>query len=198
MGALAQKEITNLEETLGDYIKLPFSVSRFLKSQERDEHQFEEYFKEKEGDGDLLMRFTPGITAEGPPGHCHGGFVATFLDECMGGCAWWNAYVVLAGNLNIKYRKPVPLNDTYYCVATVERVEKRRVYMTGKLYNRDGVVMAEGTGVFIRLPWEKFPKSDGGQFNMLKQYLEMRDNGTPFAEIIEKLNQDHNSITPPA
>lgn len=191
---LAIANSIDLEEQLQEYIKLPYHVSIFLQSQERDTHVFEEFFKEESSE--LMMRFQPGPTAEGPPGHCHGGFIATFLDECMGGVAWWSTYVVLAGKLNIKYRKPVPLNQTYYAKAEILRVEKRRVYCRSQLLTRNGVLLAQGDGIFIRLPWDKFPEDKHDHFEVTRRFIEIRHSGKPFQECLLQLQEEQRKMTP--
>lgn len=104
-------------------------------------------------DKSLTTFFTPRPGAEGPKAHAHGGFLATILDETMGYACWMNGLPVLAANLAVKYRKSVPLEGSYTCVAKIERLESRRAMVAAQIH-RAGVVYCEATGVFVRVPIE--------------------------------------------
>jgi len=53
----------------------------------------------------LRKRFT------GPPGHAHGGIIATILDEAMGKVNRLREVVALTSQITVDYLRPVPLND---------------------------------------------------------------------------------------
>lgn len=89
---------------------------------------------------------------EGPPGHAHGGSLATLIDEAMGASAWNHGYRVVAANLNFDYRKPVPLDTEIHVYGTVERKEGRKVFTRGHITLPDGTVAVEGTGIFVEAP----------------------------------------------
>lgn len=89
---------------------------------------------------------------EGPPGHAHGGSLATLIDEAMGAAAWNQGYRVLAANLNFNFRRPVPLNTGVYVSGRVERKEGRKIFTSGALTLPDGTVAVEGTGIFVEAP----------------------------------------------
>jgi acyl-coenzyme A thioesterase PaaI-like protein len=89
---------------------------------------------------------------QGPPGHAHGGSLATLLDEAMGASAWFAGYRVVAVNLNIDLKLAVPLHVEVVLRGRVERKEGRKVFTTGELLLPDGRVAIEGRGVFIEAP----------------------------------------------
>ncbi|MBL0345264.1 PaaI family thioesterase [Candidatus Villigracilis affinis] len=62
-------------------------------------------------DGVLTSEFTLNETHQGPPGHTHGGASAAILDEIMGLVVWAAGHKVVAANININYRKMLPLHQ---------------------------------------------------------------------------------------
>ncbi len=90
-----------------------------------------------------------GPMAEGPPGHAHGGSIAAVLDEAMGTNAWQRGHRVLAGTLQIVYRRAVPLGTVALLRTEIDRIEGRKVFATGSLVDEEGGVWAEGSGVFV-------------------------------------------------
>ncbi len=96
------------------------------------------------------VRFTFAETEQGPPGHAHGGAVASVLDECMGKVAWVMGYMALAANLSVDFRKPVPLGVPLIGEAWVERSEERKVFLRSELRRQDdATLLAEGRSIFI-------------------------------------------------
>jgi acyl-coenzyme A thioesterase PaaI-like protein len=90
-------------------------------------------------------RVTFGPAYEGPPGHCHGGFIAAMFDEMLG-------FVQLAPGftawLKVQYRKPTPLNRELQLRAWIESVEGRKRMIRGTCH-LDGVLLSEAEGLFI-------------------------------------------------
>jgi acyl-coenzyme A thioesterase PaaI-like protein len=93
----------------------------------------------------------------GPPGHAHGGAIATVLDEAMGASAWYNGLPVLAVNLNVDLKHSVPLDTEVVVSGWIERVEGRKVYLAGALTLPDGRVAARSTGLFLQV---EFPDAE--------------------------------------
>jgi len=97
----------------------------------------------------LAKRYT------GPPGHCHGGIIATILDEAMGKVNKLRHVVALTSEITVKYLKPVPLRQPL-------RVESREVKVTGRkhinmaeILNEKGEVLASSQGLFIAINPER-------------------------------------------
>ena len=107
----------------------------------------------------FISRFRLSKRYTGPPGHCHGGIIATILDEAMGKVNKLRHVIALTSEITINYLKPVPLNKPL-------RVESREVKVTGRqhvnmaeILNRKGEVLARGRGVFIAIdPQKMFAK----------------------------------------
>jgi len=92
-----------------------------------------------------------GSKTMGPPGHVHGGAMAATLDEAMGAAAWMNGHRSVAANISISFVAMLPLETETIVEAWIERVEGRKVYLQSKLKNPSGLVVAEGSGLFIVL-----------------------------------------------
>jgi uncharacterized protein (TIGR00369 family) len=91
----------------------------------------------------------------GPPGHCHGGIIATILDDAMGKVNKLRQVIALTREMTVEYLKPVPLHKPL-------RVEGREVSVHGTqhinaaaIYNQKGEVLARSKGVFIAIDPEK-------------------------------------------
>lgn len=100
-------------------------------------------------DGNLAAKVYFGPNCEGPPGHAHGGSVASVLDETMGGNCWLHGYAALAGTLTIRYRAPFPLRTVATVRSRVTKVEGRKVFAEGTIHGADGKLHAEGEGIFV-------------------------------------------------
>jgi len=99
----------------------------------------------------FVCRFRLGKRYTGPPGHCHGGIIATILDEAMGKVNKLRHVVALTSEITVNYLKPVPL-------AKLLRVESREVSVKGRkhvnmaeILNEKGEVLACGRGLFIAI-----------------------------------------------
>lgn len=103
-------------------------------------------------DGSIRAALSLGEPHQGPPGHAHGGALAALVDEAMGAAAWAGGYRVVAANLNLNYRRPVPLGTEIRVCGQIERVEGRKVYTTGVITLPDGTAAMEATGLFIEAP----------------------------------------------
>lgn len=103
-------------------------------------------------DGKIIGTVSVDGAKEGPPKHVHGGALASLIDEAMGASCWTQGYKVLAANLNINYRLPVPLHIEITITAEVDQVKGRKVFTKGAIILPDGRVATDGTGLFIVAP----------------------------------------------
>ena len=102
-----------------------------------------------EDDGRLTSEFTLNEAHQGPPGHAHGGASAAILDEVMGLVVWAAGHQVLAANININYRKPLPLHIPLLAEANITEVRERKIISAGKILLPDSTVAVEGSGVYV-------------------------------------------------
>ena len=91
----------------------------------------------------------------GPPGHAHGGIIATILDEAMGKVNKFRNVLALTGSMDIKYLRPVPLAQPLTVTAHEQSVDGRRHINVGEISNEKGEVLARGTATFIAIDPEK-------------------------------------------
>jgi len=113
---------------------------------------------------------TFGPMAQGPPGHVHGGGLATVLDEAMGAAAWLSGHTCVAVSITINYREMVPLGSELRIQAWVDKVEGRKVYAAGSLANLQGAVTSEASGLFIVISAEKLGNRVPGTQHTIDQY----------------------------
>lgn len=102
-----------------------------------------------EPDDTVFTRLALQAEQGGPPGHVHGGVLASLLDEVMGAAVMVRGRKILAANLNINYRQPVPLGVEILVRGHWERAEGRKHYARGAIYLPDGSIATEGTGLFV-------------------------------------------------
>jgi len=89
---------------------------------------------------------------EGPADCVHGGAIATVLDSCLGStiqrCLGLGCFTL---NLNVNYRKFVPLGAVVKIEGSVVRVEDRKVWLEAKLIGDDEKTLhADCTSIFYR------------------------------------------------
>ena len=60
----------------------------------------------------FVCHFNLGDRYTGPPGHCHGGIIASILDDAMGKVNKLRHVVALTKEMTVEYLKPVPLHQS--------------------------------------------------------------------------------------
>src|ERR1700733_6154159 len=106
-----------------------------------------------------VCRFRLGKRYTGPPGHCHGGIIATILDEAMGKVNKVRHVVALTSEISVKYLKPVPLNKPLRVESREMRVRGRQHTNMAEILNPKNEVLARGQGLFIAIdPQKMFAK----------------------------------------
>ncbi|KAL2434870.1 hypothetical protein ABEF95_009741 [Exophiala dermatitidis] len=107
-----------------------------------------------------LLSLQPGLN--GYPGVCHGGIVATILDEVMSilvtRCR--NSQGVRGDNvtadLHLTYIKPVPTPAVVLCRAKINDIKGRKYYVDGQIVDGEsGTVLAKADALFITVQKEK-------------------------------------------
>ncbi len=113
-------------------------------------------------DGELLGVFTPQEQHQSYPGRLHGGIASTLLDEAIGRAinvsdheAWG---VTL--ELQVKFRKPVPLDRDVRAFARITKDGGRMFEGTGEIVLDDGTVAVTAHGRYLRLPIERIAEGD--------------------------------------
>jgi len=107
----------------------------------------------------FICRFRLSKRYTGPPGHCHGGIIASILDDAMGKVNKLRHVVGLTREMTVEYLKPVPLHKPL-------RVEGREIEVRGnkhinaaEILNQKNEVLARSRGIFIAIdPEQMFAK----------------------------------------
>jgi uncharacterized protein (TIGR00369 family) len=97
----------------------------------------------------LTKRYT------GPPGHCHGGIIATILDDAMGKVNKLRHVVALTKEMTVQYLKPVPLHKPLRVEGREASVRGRRHINRAEILNEKDEVLARSKGIFIAIDPEK-------------------------------------------
>ncbi|HEY8173034.1 MAG TPA: PaaI family thioesterase [Dehalococcoidia bacterium] len=111
--------------------------------------------KFRQEDGRAVADFTPEQYLQGFPGYMHGGGVATVLDEAMGWAAYQVGLWAMTAKFTIRFRKPVPLRQQVRASGWVTRDRGRFLEVRAELRSRQGHLLAEADGVFVRLDGER-------------------------------------------
>ena len=108
----------------------------------------------------FVCRFRLDDRYTGPPGHCHGGIIATILDEAMGKVNKLRHVVALTSQITVDYLRPVPLNKPLRVESREVKVKGRRHVNMAEILNQKGEVLARSRGLFIAIdPHKMFAKS---------------------------------------
>jgi uncharacterized protein (TIGR00369 family) len=95
----------------------------------------------------------------GPPGHAHGGIIATILDEAMGKVNKLRNAVALTSEMTVHYLKPVPLGKPLVVEGWEKTVRGRVHTNVAEIRAEDGQVLARSSGKFIVIdPQKMFAK----------------------------------------
>jgi acyl-coenzyme A thioesterase PaaI-like protein len=103
-----------------------------------------------DADGRVAGRVTFGSAYEGPPGCVHGGYVAAAFDEVLGFAETFSNAPGMTGTLNVVYRTPTPLHVEVVFSAKIERIEGRKIFVSGQLHAGERLC-AECSAVFISM-----------------------------------------------
>ena len=112
---------------------------------------------------ELIALFKPCQEHQGYPGRLHGGIAAAILDETIGRTITTGKDNEIWGvtlEFNIKYKKPIPLDEEIKVVAKLTFEDKRLFEGTGKIMLSNGEIAAIAEGKYLRLPIEKIADFD--------------------------------------
>jgi len=107
----------------------------------------------------VLLSLQPGLN--GYPGVCHGGVVATLLDEVLSVLVveYRRSGVLPVDNvtayLHVSYVKPVPTPAVVAVRGRIREVKGRKHFADGEVVSERGVVLAKAEGLFVSVQREK-------------------------------------------
>ena len=91
---------------------------------------------------------------EGPPGHAHGGIIATLLDEAMSKANRQFGILAMTRHMEVEYLKPVPLGAQLLLTGRHVSSSERKHRCEAQLANQDGVVLARAKALFVAIDLE--------------------------------------------
>jgi uncharacterized protein (TIGR00369 family) len=103
---------------------------------DRERNHFVSHFR-------LSKRYT------GPPGHCHGGIIATILDDAMSKLSRLRDVIAATSRMTVEYRRPVPLNERLRVESREISKRGRRLTRVAEIIDEKGAVLARSRGVFV-------------------------------------------------
>ena len=89
---------------------------------------------------------------DGHPGNLHGGIIATLLDEAMSKALRALGRRTMTRKLEAEYLRPVNSGIPLRIEGRVVRNERRKYWAEAAILNTDGIVLAQGKGLFIEVP----------------------------------------------
>ena len=105
-------------------------------SLDRERRRFVSHFR-------LSKRYT------GPPGHCHGGIIATILDDAMSKLNKLRDLIAATSRMTVEYLKPVPLHRPLRVESREISKRGRRLTRVAEILDAEGTVLARSRGVFV-------------------------------------------------
>lgn len=106
--------------------------------------------------GEVVCYFTPLDAHQSYPGRVHGGISAAVLDEVIGRAVQmehpdvWGVTV----SLELKYRRPLPLNERLECRGRCTKLGRRTFEGAGEILTPDGKVAVQAKGIYAICPVE--------------------------------------------
>jgi uncharacterized protein (TIGR00369 family) len=99
--------------------------------------------------GRATAEVLPDERLTGPPGTVHGGLTAAVFDELLGAAVVSMTGGSMTAHLEIDYRRPWLLGRLGRFGASAEWVGERKLQATAELRDADGVLLAEGRGLWV-------------------------------------------------
>ncbi|KAM4861638.1 acyl-coenzyme A thioesterase THEM4 isoform 2-T2 [Thomomys bottae] len=104
----------------------------------------------------VVCLFQGGPYLQGAPGFIHGGAIASIIDATVGMCASRTEGFVMTANLNINYKRPIPLCSVVVINSQLDKIEGRKLFLSCNIQSSDEKTLhTEATGLFIKLDPKK-------------------------------------------
>lgn len=86
---------------------------------------------------------------EGPPGHIHGGIIATLMDEAMSKLNRPLDVLAMTRHMEVDYLRPAPLHVPLTLTGRHLRREGRKLFHAATLATAEGRILASAKGFFL-------------------------------------------------
>lgn len=107
------------------------------------------YFERDPGDDGVLCRCTLSANYQGWRGIAHGGIVMALLDEAMAHAAGYAGHRGVTASVNVRFRKPVPLDVPIEVRGRVTFERRRVVGVEAWISDAQGTLLARSEGSFV-------------------------------------------------
>lgn len=97
----------------------------------------------------FISRFRLGKRYTGPPGYCHGGIIATVLDDAMSKLNKLHDLIAATSRMTVEYLRPVPLHQPLRVESREISKRGRRLTRIAEIFDENGTVLARSRGVFV-------------------------------------------------
>ena len=94
-------------------------------------------------------RFQLGKRYTGPPRHCHGGIIATILDDAMSKLNKLRNMPAATARMTVEYLRPVPLHKPLRVESREISKRGRRLTRVAEIFDEKETVLARSRGVFV-------------------------------------------------
>jgi uncharacterized protein (TIGR00369 family) len=108
-------------------------------------------------------RFVIGPNYAGGAGFAHGGIIAVVLDEAMGKLSKLTEEKAVTAELNVVYKKPVPVDQEIVVEGWQEEEKGRNRFRVGEIRDAQGNLLARGTGRFVAIDEKHFERVRAAQ-----------------------------------
>ncbi len=112
---------------------------------------------------ELIALFTPSDEHQSYPGRLHGGIASAILDETIGR-AILNKYETevwgVTIDLNVKFKKPIPLNEELKVIGRITSENSRMFEGTGEIVLKNGEIAVTAQGKYLKVPLDKIAEFD--------------------------------------
>ncbi|XP_061041988.1 acyl-coenzyme A thioesterase THEM4 isoform X2 [Eubalaena glacialis] len=85
--------------------------------------------------------FQGGPYLQGVPGFLHGGAIATMIDATVGMCAAIPGGIVMTANLNINFKRPIPLCSVVVINSQLDKIEGRKLFLSCNVRSVDEKIL---------------------------------------------------------
>ncbi len=99
----------------------------------------------------FVSRFRLSKRYTGPPGHCHGGVIATILDDAMSKLNRLFEASAATAEMTVSYLRPVPLGKPLQVWSRNISKRGRRLIHAAEIRDEEGTVLARSRGIFVIL-----------------------------------------------
>ena len=124
--------------------------------------------------GELVSIFNSREFHQSYPGRVHGGISATILDETIGRAisikdeSIWG----VTGSLEIRYKKPVPVDCDIITVARITRDTRKLFEGEGEIILPNGEIAVTASAKYVKMPIEKI----ADEVDMQEEWLDIPDD----------------------